>query len=138
MKRILLVIPLLLVIACTSTRPDGYLSRGDISVRIVDHPGLAGQWHRDTLTVDLCYNRPRSTLAHELCHAADSMGLPLQTILARMANLTDQLGPEYTLAVEVAQKASTLRGSDTHWRALRDICGSWAVGHHEILQRIKP
>lgn len=135
--KLLLAIPLLLVNACGGTRSDGYLHRGEISVRIHDVPGLAGRWHPFTQTVDLSWSRHRCTLAHELCHAADSMGLPLQTVLTRLGNLSAQLGPEYALAVQVAQKASTLQGSDTHWRALRDICGSWAVGHSDILARIK-
>ena len=136
MKRLLLLAPLLLLLACAGPR-DAYLSRNEISVRIHDQPGLAGSWDRAAKVVSLSFNRPRATLAHELCHACDSLDLPLDDVLFRMGNLSDELGYEYELAVEVAAKAQANPGRDAHWRAPSEVCGSWSVGHAEILARIK-
>ena len=132
MKRLLLFLPLLLCLACTGHPRDGVYSSGEISVKFGHVEGWHGHWIASERTIYLSANPARATLAHELCHACDSLGISLAEA-ARMVGPTTAPGQD-VLALVLSQD---VRGPDAHWIALGRVCGPGSIGHAHILERVR-
>lgn len=120
------------LIACTHVPRSGYYSRSEISVRFSHKDNIAGRWDHANRTVLLSSLTNRWTLTHELCHACDSLGISLPEA-ARMMGRTAAPGQDI-LALVLSQPVF---GPDAHWVALGRTCGPAAIGHAEILDRVR-
>ena len=130
------LIALLILAACQPQRTDGYISRGTISVRTSHMDGVAARWDHNNMTILLSWSYNKYSIAHELCHSVDSLGVSYETAAMYLGDVKALPG-EMAVVRSVLTEARKLSGKDAHWKALRNVCGVHAVGHSEIIARIK-
>ena len=121
------------IIACSHPR-DGYYSHGEIPIVYRHEEGIAGRWEPNTRTVYLSSLTNRHTLAHELCHACDTMGLTLQEVVVRVGTTT---APGQDILQLVLVESRKIYDVDAHWIALGRVCGKAAIGHQYVLDRMR-
>lgn len=127
-----LVCLIVAVSSCGHHPRSGFYSRGEISVRYVHEDGFHGRWDHANREILLSSIISRATLTHELCHACDSLGITLPEAV-RMLGPTTAPGQDI-LALVLSQPVF---GPDAHWIALGRTCGPHAIGHPEILARVR-
>ena len=127
----------LFVCSCSRDMSPPTITQAEISTKFRHVDGWHGHWDRDTRTIYLSANPTRATWAHELCHAADSMGLPYHQVLLMAGNLPPNLSHLQDIAKQVSLLAMRSPGPRSHWIALGRICGAHAIGHPEILAHVR-
>lgn len=132
---LLLALSILLTACAGSGRSDGYISRNTISVKFDQMDVVAGRWDHNNMTILLSSQTNGWTIAHELSHSCDSLGITYATAVAMMGEVP--IPRQMEMVRKVAAEAARIGGPDAHWRALYNLCGPQAVYHTEILGRVK-
>jgi hypothetical protein len=95
-----------------------------------------GLWDAQNLTIYInTRDYSQYTLAHELCHAADTVGS-----FDKAFDMIGYIDPKYNISDQVAVarkvKSESLKynGKYAHWMALYKLHGAWAVRHREIME----
>ena len=132
--RLALILSLAILCACSQPRSD-VLHRGPaITVRYDHAEGINGTWEASTGTIRLSSLCPQATLAHELCHAADTYG--------SFARAVQALGPCDLPGADIVHQIALACAGDArpnaHWIALGRICGLHAVQHPHLVAFVRP
>lgn len=99
-------------------------------------PGCNGQWRPQEMTILLSYGAPEWVVAHEVSHAADTLGS--YQIALRLIGNPRGLERQMSIAREIATHADALGGTPlAYWKALHIRYGDSAVQHPEILAAVR-
>lgn len=123
--------------SCSRSQSSPVITHAEISTVFHQRDGVAGQWDHNNRTIYLSAMTARWTWAHELCHAADSMGITYQQALMMAGKLPPHLSHHQDLARQVSIASARIGGPFAHWIALARICGPAAVGHDDIMKHIR-
>ena len=131
-----LALVILLCAGCSGQRTtdNGYIKRGEISVKLDHKEGVAGRWDYANMTILLSHETNGWTLAHELAHAADDLGGDYEAVCRMVGNVN--IPRQMEILALVRAEAKRISGPKEYWKALKNVCGPQAVYHSDILASI--
>lgn len=110
------------------------MHRGPVITVLFEHSDTYyGTYHYKDNTIRLSSVSPRATLAHEMCHAADHFG----SFQLAMECLGACDVPGYDICLDILERTKHDKRPLAHWKALQDLCGTFAVNHREIIDQLK-
>lgn len=141
MRFIICLLTLLVLVGCDRSMHRCVNPHGDIKVVMsgMMSSETAGQWDAENRIIYLStMNINKWTLAHEIAHAADTVGnYELAFNMVGYIDPKHGLSNQLAVAVQVKNESLKYSGRFAHWMALYKLFGTPSVGHSEIMSEIR-